>query len=126
MYQATQAPDDQRDIIQSLGIAGDVDGIEQIAKSAADPKVRSTAIRSLGIFGGKAAGPKLAQIYTTAPDAEAKKAAAEAMFINGDSADLVALARKEADPTMKRVLVEKLSLMGDKAARDYMMEILNH
>lgn len=125
MYQATQSPEDQRTIIQSLGVAGDVDGIEQIAKTAADPQVRSEAIRSMGIFGGKAAGPKLVQIYTSG-DMEAKRAATDALFVNGDSTDLVALARKETDPKMKRVLVEKLSLMEDKAARDYMLEILNH
>jgi hypothetical protein len=38
---------------------------------------------------------------------------------------LVALARKETNPEMKRFLIERLSVMGGKESRDYMLEILN-
>lgn len=125
MYKSASSPDDQSEIIQSLGIAGDTDGIDQIARTTTDPKVRAKAIRSLGIFGGSASRSKLVQIYNGSNDADAKKAAVEALFINSDAADLVALARKETDPQMRRNLVEKLSIMNNKEARDYMMEILN-
>ena len=37
---------------------------------------------------------------------------------------LVAIARKETDPAMKRELVSKLSVMKNKAATDYMLELL--
>lgn len=124
LYQASSSPDDQEAIIQGLGIAGDADGIEQIAKTTRDPKVRTKAIKSLGVFGGNAARPKLVQIYSSG-DSDSKRAAAEALFVNDDATDLVALARKESDPQMRRYLVEKLSVMDNKAARDYMLEILN-
>jgi len=47
------------------------------------------------------------------------------MFVLGDATDLIALARKETDPEMKRKLVEQLSVMNSKESRDYMLEILN-
>ena len=124
MYQSSSSPEDQDRIIQALGVAGDVDGIDQIAHTAKDPNVRNKAIRSLGIFGGNNARSRLVQVYSSG-DADAKRAAAEALFINGDAADLVSLARKESDPQMRRYLVEKLAIMSNKEARDYMLEILN-
>jgi hypothetical protein len=36
----------------------------------------------------------------------------------------VSLARKESDVAMKKSIVEKLSLMRDKVATDYMLELL--
>ena len=124
LYQSTSSPEDQDDIIQGLGICGDVAGIEQIANTTKDPKVRAKAIRSLGIFGGNKARPMLVQVYNSG-DTEAKRSAVEALFVNDDAADLVALARKETNPDMRRYLVQKLSIMGNKEARDYMLEILN-
>jgi hypothetical protein len=38
---------------------------------------------------------------------------------------LIALARKETDREMKRHIIEKLSVMDSRKARDYMLEILN-
>lgn len=125
MYQTSSSAEDQENVLQALGIAGDTQGIEQIANTATDPNVRKKAIRNLGIFGGQAARPKLVQIYSSTNDAQLKKTAAEALFVNDDAIDLVALARKEGDAQMKRYLVEKLSVMDNKEARDYMLEILN-
>jgi HEAT repeat protein len=67
----------------------------------------------------------LVQIYTNEKDVELRRAAVQSLFVLGDATDLVALARKEANPEMKRYLVEQLSVMGSKEARDYMLEILN-
>jgi hypothetical protein len=63
-------------------------------------------------------------IYNTDKDAAIRKAVLEALFIQGNSTSLVALARKEQDPAMKKTIVEKLSLMSDKVARAYMLELL--
>ena len=48
-----------------------------------------------------------------------------ALFLSGDAKGLVALARKETDPNMKKAIVSKLSIMGSKDATDYLMEILS-
>jgi hypothetical protein len=50
---------------------------------------------------------------------------AQALFLAGDSHDLVELARAEKDPGLKQSLVQQLSLMHSKEATDYMLEILN-
>ena len=54
-----------------------------------------------------------------------QKAVAQALFLAGDSHDLVELARAEKDPGVKQSIVQQLSLMHSKEATDYMLEILN-
>ena len=57
--------------------------------------------------------------YKKNADAETKKAVAQALFLAGDSHDLVELARGEKDPAVKQSLVQQLSLMHNKEATDY-------
>jgi hypothetical protein len=47
-----------------------------------------------------------------------------AYFIGGNANGLIAVARSEKDPVLKREAVQKLSLMGSKEANDYLMELL--
>ena len=49
----------------------------------------------------------------------------DALHSRNDAKPLIELARKESDPAMKKVIVERLSTMrGNKEATDYMMELL--
>jgi hypothetical protein len=47
------------------------------------------------------------------------------LFVQGNATGLVALARKESDPQLKKEIVSKLSVMNKKEATDYFLEILN-
>ena len=59
-------------------------------------------------------------------EGDVKRQVVNAMFIQNNADSLVAIARKETDPAMKREMVSKLSLMTkNKVAMDYLMEILN-
>ena len=125
LYGSTSSIDDKEAILQAFGMAGDSDQLIRVATTEGDGKIRERAIRDLGPFGGEKARPALVQIYSNEKDPELRRAAIRSMFILGDATDLIALARTETDPDMKRQLVEQLSLMGNKEARDYMLEILN-
>jgi hypothetical protein len=46
------------------------------------------------------------------------------LFVQNNAEALVALARKESDPAMKRALVQRLSVMKSKVALDYLVELL--
>jgi hypothetical protein len=48
-----------------------------------------------------------------------------ALFIANDAKGLVTLARKETDPTLKKSIVGRLSIMKSKDATDYLLELLN-
>lgn len=125
LYQSAASVDDKKEILQAFGVAGDVDALIRIATTDGDSKVRERAIRSLGPFGGEKADPVLVQIYTNTKEPELRREAIQSLFVLGDATDLIALARKETDPEMKRRLVEQISVMNTKESRDYMLEILN-
>jgi len=125
LYGSTSSSDDKEAILRAFGVAGDTEELIRIATTESDSRVREHAIRSLGPFGGEKARPALVQIYTNEKDPELRRAAVQSLFVLGDATDLIALARKESNPEMKRQLVEQLSLMPSKDARDYMLEILN-
>jgi tetratricopeptide (TPR) repeat protein len=125
LYKSVASTDDKESILQAFGVAGDTDALIRIATTEGDNKVRERAIRTLGPFGGEKARPVLVQIYTNEKDPQLRRTAIQSMFVLGDATDLIALARKETNPELKRRLVEQLSVMDSKEARDYMLEILN-
>ena len=86
--------------------------------------VRTAAIHGLGIS-GNGARRMLVDIYNTDRNPEVRRTALEGLFINDADDELIALARKETDPEMKRSIIEKLSLMDSRKSKEYMMEIIN-
>jgi hypothetical protein len=89
-----------------------------------DPQLQGEAIRAMAVFQGKRANDTLAEVYRTATDAKLKKSIISAMFITQDAPRMVEMARNEKDLELKRTIVSQLALMNDKAATDYMMELL--
>ena len=125
LYKETTDAALKETILQSMGVAGDAQSLIEVAKTETDPAVRAKAIRNVGVFGGSAALPALSDIYNSNADTSTKKEVIRALFIHGDAKDMVALARKETNPELKKELVRNLSIMGSPEANEYMMEILN-
>jgi HEAT repeat protein len=127
LYHDTSSVETKADVINGLIPAGQkgADALGSIAGSEQDPELRRKAIRNLGIAGGMSAAPSLVATYKKNADPETRKAVAQALFLAGDSHDLVELARAEKDPGLKQSIVQQLSLMHSKEATNYMLEILN-
>ena len=127
LYQGTSSPEAKAEIISGLIPAGQkgAEALGTIAGSEPDPELRRKAIRNLGIAGGKSAVPSLLATYKKNSDPETRKAVVQALFLAGDSHDLVELARAEKNPEIEKSIVQQLSLMRDKEATDYMLEVLN-
>lgn len=127
LYHDTSDPKIKAEVINGLIPAGQkgAEALGTIAGSEQDPELRRKAIRNLGVAGGLSGAPTLVAIYKKDTDLETRKAVAQALFLSGDSHDLVELARAEKDPAVKQSLVQQLSLMHSKEATDYMLEILN-
>jgi hypothetical protein len=89
-----------------------------------DPQLQGEAIRAMAVFQGKRANDTLAEVYRTTTDPKIKKSIISAMFITRDAPRMVEMARNEKDLELKRTIVSQLALMNDKAATDYMMELL--
>lgn len=125
MFNSSPNDADRKAVIEALGISNDVPFLAQIAKTPGSVEVQRAAVRQLGIASPEKARPLLVDTYNSNSNAEIRNAAVEALFINNADDELIALARKETDPQMKKRIVEKLALMDTKKSRDYMMEILN-
>ncbi len=89
-----------------------------------DPGLQRQAIEMIAVFQGKRANDILAEVYRTSTDVRIKKSVISALFITQDAPRMVDLARNEKNLDLKRSLVSQLAIMHDKAATDYMLELL--
>lgn len=98
--------------------------LAETATAKGDPQVQRTAVELLSLSRGKDVGSVLVQVYQESTDVGVKHAVINGLFLTHDASRLVALARSEKDLNMKRDIVSQLSLMNEKAATDYMVELL--
>ena len=124
LYQTETSSDVRREILQAFFLAGDSAKLLQAAQSEKDPEVRRAAIRNLGLVHSNDSGKALQAIYAKETDREVREEVLNAFFLQGNAAALVAIARSEKDPELKKTAVQKLSLMHSKEGTDYLMELL--
>ena len=125
LYQKESSVDVRKGIIRALFTGGSVTRLSELARGEQNQELRLLAVRNLGVMGSKRTGDVLVEIYTSDKDPEIRKAAINGLFTSGNAEGLVALARKENDPAMKKEIVSRLSTMRSKAATDYLLELLN-
>ncbi|HEY0874086.1 MAG TPA: HEAT repeat domain-containing protein [Vicinamibacterales bacterium] len=125
LYAKESDPQIKRQIIAAMAMGGNTARLTGIAKSEPDPELRRAAIRSLGMH-GSASSSTLVELYAAEKDPTIKRAVISALGMQGDAAALVAIARKENDPALKREIVARLThLPKSKVATDYLLEIIN-
>jgi tetratricopeptide (TPR) repeat protein len=125
LYQKESSVDVKKQIVRALFVGGSLTRLTEIAKSEQNQELRLLAVRNLGLMSSKKTSDTLVEIYGTEKDTEIRKAVINALFISNNAEGLVALARKESDPAMKKDMVSKLSNMHSKVATDYLIEILS-
>jgi hypothetical protein len=124
LYQTETSLDMRREILQAFFLAGDSARLMQAAQSEKDPELRRAAVRNLGLIHSDDSGKALQSIYAKDADRGVREEVLNAFFIQGNASALVAIARNEKDPELKKAAVQKLSLMRSKEATDYLMELL--
>jgi hypothetical protein len=124
LYSTESAPEVKRAVIEGLFVSGNADKLFQIVKNEKDDSLRRFAINQLGVMGRSKTGSALTSMYAQESNADNKKAIVNALFVQGNAAALVEIARKETDLNLKKTIVGQLSVMHSKEATDYLMEIL--
>ncbi len=124
LYQKESSVDVKRQIIQALFVGGDAARLIELASAEPNADLRRTAVRNLGTMGAAKTGDALVQLYQKEKAAGIRRQVINALFVQGNAEQMVAIARKETDLEMRKELVQKLSLMKSKVATDYLMEIL--
>jgi len=124
LYTTETSVDVRKKIIQAMFLGGNSEKLFDIARNEPTMELKLTAIRNLGLLGGERTAQFLTTLYTSDSRREIRMAVIHAMFIQGNARALVALARQEKDPELKKAIISQLSIMGSKEAADYLMEYL--
>ena len=124
LYKTETSPDVRCEILQAFFLAGDSGRLVQAAQGEKDAELRRAAIRNLGLIHSDDSGKALQEIYSKETDHSVKAEVLNAYFLQGNAKALVAIARSEKDPELKKTAVSKLTLMHSKEGTDYLMELL--
>ena len=108
LYQTETSSDVRREILQAFFLAGDSARLLQSAQSEKDPELRRAAIRNLGLVHSNDSGKALQSIYAKETNREVREEVLNAFFLQGNASALVAIARAEKDPELKKTAVQKL------------------
>jgi hypothetical protein len=115
----------REEAVGAMLICGCAHELSEIVQTEKDPRVLDKAINTLGLVGGEESLSTLTKVYGTQADLSVKKKVINALFLHGAGKEMVALARKETNPELKRELIQKMSIMNSPEITEYMMEILN-
>src|SRR5262249_8904674 len=124
LYSSEQSVEGKKKIIQAMFIGGSAEKLNEIATTEKNMDLKVTAIRNLGLIGGGRTGSFLVSIYQSDSRREVRGAVINALFVQNNAKALVDLARAEKDRDLKHEIVQKLSIMQNKDATDYLMEFL--
>lgn len=124
LYQKETSVEVKKRVIQAMFVGGNVARMSELAMNEQTVDLRRAAIRNLGLMRAAKSGETLTTLYGREKDAAIKREIINAFFLQGNAEQLVAIARKETDPEMRKALVSRLSQMRSKVALDYLMEIL--
>jgi HEAT repeat protein len=125
LYQRESSKELKMQILSTLGSQGAYDRIIDVAKTEKDADLRNRAIRSLGNMRAERSGAALVEIYGTLTDVTDKKAVISGLANQNNAEALISIARKETTWELKKTIVERLTNMPkNKAAQDYLMEII--
>ena len=124
LYRPENSPEVRRELLQAFFLAGDAAKLLEIAQTDKDPELRRAAVRNLGLIRSEDAAKGLQTIYAKETDRGVKEEVLGALFLEGNAAAIVAIARGEKDPQLKKSAVSRLSLMHSKEGTDYLMELL--
>ncbi|MBL8297117.1 MAG: HEAT repeat domain-containing protein [Rhodanobacteraceae bacterium] len=109
-------PELQKQIVESLGIAEDLDALVQIAGSHPSEAIRFEAFRAIGIVGGEKAGNALVALYSKAKSAAERDAVLHGLLISDDASSIRTLYKYSKSKEEKLQILRVLTAMGDDAA----------
>jgi hypothetical protein len=124
MYGSETSRDVREDIIEALFLAGDDDKLGELARGEKDIELRMEAIQKLGLMGDQTS-PTLLALYANESNSDVKEAVINALFLQGNARALINISKKETNKALRNEALQKLSLMNDDEALEYMLQILN-
>jgi tetratricopeptide (TPR) repeat protein len=125
LYQTEKDVDIREKILEGLWLGGNTDKLIQVARTEPDVDLRAEAIQKLGLTGSEKARSEIADLYMQETDREVKESILSAMFLQHNVDGLIEIARTEKDRELRKDAIQKLSIMGDDRATDFLLELLD-
>jgi hypothetical protein len=85
--------------------------ITELAKGKGNPDVQRKAVQYLGLFGGAQSRQTLAEIYSATNDSAVKRQILQAYMLGRDSERLLAAAKQEKDPSLRKYAIQQLGML---------------
>jgi len=83
-----------------------------VARGSTNPELQMQALKYLGIFGGKENRQLLADIYASSASVDVKKAILRSFMVAGEKERVLAAAKGESVPELRREAIRQLGVMG--------------
>jgi HEAT repeat protein len=109
----------KRQVVKSLGERKERRALMKIVQSEKEPELRSRAILTLGQIGGT---EQLRLLYPRVGPA-AKRAVILGLFNARADADLIRIAERERDPSLRNEIITRLRVLGTPKAREYLAKV---
>lgn len=124
LYQRFEDAQTRRSVLEAMAIAGDGEGLRSVLRSEQDPQLKAAAIHGLAMIGDDDTGAFLAGRYGESDSAEEKTAIIQSMLVLDDAGGLISLLEQERDPTLRRQMLEVLTMMDSEEANEYLFQLL--
>ncbi|MEO7323953.1 MAG: HEAT repeat domain-containing protein [Dokdonella sp.] len=126
LFDTTKDADNQRAIVEALGVAGSSDALAAIAGNARQSEdIRVAALQALGVAGDRGGQDALVKLYAQANTPALRDAVLKGLLISGDSGAVLTLYRSAKKVDEKKALLRTLTIMGDDAAIDAIQDELD-
>jgi len=124
LYQFEPSVELKREILRNMRFSAQADRLLQIAKTEGNAELRQAAVQGLLFDRTPKSADLMLGLYRDEKNPAVKRQILDNLMATASAATLVQMARQETDPAFRKRLVEHLSMMKDKEAVDYMLEIL--
>ncbi|MBC7926587.1 MAG: HEAT repeat domain-containing protein [Bryobacteraceae bacterium] len=124
LYSQDASTEVRERILRALASGGEWQKLLVIAKTESNEDLRSRAIRQVGSMKVPGASEALVEMYTSSSDAALRNTILRALSSEGNAKQLIALARRETNPELKRAALQQLSRMKSDEVTTYLMELL--
>ena len=121
LYQSE--PELRMEVLQALGVAGDVETLAETARQERDPALRGQAIQGLGICETPEAAKALRSLYGSATDAPTREAILQAFMVQDNARALIEIFNAEKDRETRREIVRLLAGMDSDEAEKFLERI---
>jgi len=125
LYKSETSAEMRKALLEALYVSRDSQKLLEVARGDSDPELRRMAVRHLGSLNDSNVTDSLVSLYANEKDLTVRREVIRGFFAKQNAKAIVEVARKETDPTLKKDLVSRLSMMKSKEGTDYLMEILN-